>query len=43
VVELQVEVDGNRSVASYEDGLLTIELPLRDPRETTHRVPIERT
>jgi HSP20 family protein len=43
VVELQVEVDGNRSVANYEDGLLTIELPLRDPQETTHQVPIERT
>jgi HSP20 family protein len=43
VVELQVEVDGNRSVANYEDGILTIELPLREPHETTHRVPIERT
>src|ERR1700754_1509797 len=41
VVELQVEVDGTQSVASYEDGLLTIELPLRDPQETTRRVPIE--
>jgi HSP20 family molecular chaperone IbpA len=43
VVELQVEVDGTRSVANYEDGLLTIELPLRDPLETTHQVPIERS
>jgi HSP20 family protein len=43
VVELQVEVDGNRSVANYDDGILTIELPLREPHETTHRVPIERT
>ena len=42
VVELQVEVDGNSAVANYDDGLLTIELPLRDPEETTHQVPIER-
>ena len=42
VVELQVEVDGTRAVANYEDGILTVELPLKDPGETTHRVPIER-
>src|ERR1700761_8722978 len=42
VVELQVEVDGNSAVANYDDGLLTIELPLRAPEETTHQVPIER-
>src|SRR6201986_3749177 len=42
VVELQAAVDPNRSVAHYEDGLLTVELPLRNPQETTHRVPIER-
>ena len=42
VVELQVEVDHTRATAEYEDGVLVIELPLRDPEETTHRVPIGR-
>jgi HSP20 family protein len=43
VVELQVEVDPNRAEATYDDGVLRIELPLRDPGETTHRVPIGRS
>ena len=34
VVELQVEVDADRAKATYEDGVLRIELPLRDPGET---------
>jgi HSP20 family protein len=42
VVELQVEVDHTRALANYEDGVLVVELPLRDPEETTHRVPIGR-
>jgi HSP20 family protein len=42
VVELQVEVDAERAEATYEDGVLRIELPLRDPSETTRRVPIGR-
>ena len=42
VVELQVEVDAERAQATYEDGMLKIELPLRDPSETTRRVPIGR-
>lgn len=42
VVELQVEVDPERATANYEDGVLKIELPLRDPSETTRRVPIGR-
>jgi len=42
VVELGAEVDANSAVANYEDGILTVELPLRSPEETTHRVPIER-
>jgi HSP20 family protein len=41
VVELQVEVDAENATATYEDGVLRIELPLRDPEETTRRVPIE--
>jgi HSP20 family protein len=42
VVEFQVEVDAERAAATYEDGILRIELPLRDPGETTRRVPIGR-
>jgi HSP20 family protein len=42
VVELQVDVDAERATATYEDGVLRIELPLRDPSETTHRIPIGR-
>lgn len=43
IVELQVEVDADRASATYEDGILRIELPLRDPGETTRRVPIGRS
>ena len=42
VVELQVEVDAERASATYEEGILRVELPLRDPNETTRRVPIGR-
>ena len=42
VVELQVEVDPDRAAATYEEGILRIELPLRDPSATTRRVPIDR-
>jgi HSP20 family protein len=42
IVELQVDVDADRAKATYDDGVLRIELPLRDPSETTRRVPIGR-
>jgi len=42
VVEFQVEVDAEAASATYDDGILRIELPLRDPGETTRRVPIGR-
>jgi HSP20 family protein len=42
VVELQVDVDADRAKATYEDGVLRIELPLRDPTESARRVPIGR-
>ena len=42
IVELQVDVDAERAKATYEDGVLRIELPLRDPSESTRRVPIGR-
>jgi HSP20 family protein len=43
VVELQVELDADRASATYEEGILRIELPLRDPNETIRRVPIDRS
>jgi HSP20 family protein len=42
IVELQVDVNPERAKATYEDGVLRIELPLRDQAETSRRVPIER-
>jgi HSP20 family protein len=42
VVELQVDVEAERATATYEDGVLQIELPLRDPEQSTRRVPIGR-
>jgi HSP20 family protein len=42
VIELQVEVVADQASATYEDGVLRIELPLRDPSETARRVPIGR-
>jgi len=42
VVELQVEVDADRAAATYEEGILRIDLPLRDPEASTRRVPIDR-
>ena len=42
VVELQVDVDAEQARATYEDGTLRVELPLREATRTTRRVPIER-
>ncbi len=42
IVELQVDVDPDGARATYEDGVLRVELPLRDPAETTRQVPIGR-
>ncbi len=42
IVELQVDVDAEQAKATYEDGVLRIDLPLRDPAETTRQVPIGR-
>jgi HSP20 family protein len=42
VVEFQLEVDAEQASATYEEGVLRIELPLRDRDETTRRVPIDR-
>ncbi|HEY6693716.1 MAG TPA: Hsp20/alpha crystallin family protein [Solirubrobacteraceae bacterium] len=40
VVALGVDVDNDAASASYEDGILTIELPLKQPASRT--VPIQR-
>lgn len=42
VIELQIEVDADKANAGYQDGVLRIDLPLRDPGETTRRVPVGR-
>lgn len=42
IVELQVDVDADRAKATYEDGVLRIDLPLRDPAESARQVPIGR-
>lgn len=42
VVELQVDVDADRARATYEDGVLRVELPLRDAKTVTRQVKIER-
>ena len=43
IVELQVDVDPERAKATYEDGVLRVELPLREPRDTSRRVPVDRS
>ena len=42
IVELQVDVDAERAAATYDEGVLRIELPLREDAEVTRRVPIDR-
>ena len=41
VVELSAEVDAERASASYEDGILRIDIPLVQSEESTRRIPIE--
>jgi HSP20 family protein len=41
VVELGAEVVAEEARATYEDGILRIELPLRRPDEAAHRVAID--
>jgi len=42
VVELQVDVDADEAGATYEDGILRIDLPLRTEAEVARRVPVDR-
>lgn len=41
VIELGADVVAEQARATYEDGILRVELPLRRPGESTRRVPIE--
>jgi len=41
IVELQVDVDAERARASYEDGVLRVELPLHETPQTSRQVPID--
>src|SRR4051812_44936334 len=41
VVELSAEVDAERASASYEDGILRIDVPLAQPEDSPRRIPIE--
>ena len=40
VVELGADVVAERAGASYEDGVLEVEIPLATPEESVRRVPI---
>ena len=42
-VELGVDVDPGGARATFEDGLLEVELPIKLPDATARRVPIERS
>jgi HSP20 family protein len=42
VIALSVDVDSNAAAASYEDGILTVELPIAQP-EPSRTVPIQRS
>jgi HSP20 family protein len=41
VVELGADVDVERASATYEDGILRVEIPLSIPDEAARRIPIE--
>jgi HSP20 family protein len=41
VVELGADVDADSASATYEDGILRIEIPLLEQTEETRRIPIE--
>ena len=43
VIEVGVDVDAERARASFDEGLLRVELPVRLPDSTARRVPIERS
>jgi HSP20 family protein len=42
VVELGADVDPDAAKATYEDGMLRVEIPLLQQRHAGRQVPIER-
>ena len=42
VIELGADVDAEQAKATYEDGILRVELPLVERREESRRVPVKR-
>jgi HSP20 family protein len=40
-VELSADVDAERAAATYDDGILRIDIPLAQPEDNTRRIPIE--
>jgi HSP20 family protein len=40
VVELSADVEADQASASYEDGILRVEIPLSQPEESTRRIPV---
>jgi HSP20 family protein len=42
VIELSADVDAEGAKATYEDGILRVELPLVEQREESRRVPVRR-
>lgn len=43
VIELTADVEPEQAKATYEDGILRVELPLVDSEERSRQVPIERS
>ena len=43
VIELRVDVDSEQATATYDDGVLRVELPLREESEEATRVPVDRS
>jgi len=41
VIELSAEVDAEQASATYDDGILRIEIPLAQPEQSSRRIPIE--
>src|SRR3954469_12848014 len=41
VIELSADVDAERAAATYDDGVLRIDIPLAEPEDNTRSIPIE--
>jgi len=41
VIELSAEVDAESATATYDDGILRIDIPLAQPDDSARRIPIE--